>query len=137
SVYGAALLDALSKGTLGPSQDESIYNAIEANVEARGGNGRVVAVNWTMEKNVSVFCDTNDNPNGVLEGDLYTGGNVSRGGRFCDQRDFDIPFSHQFKVAGSYPIAYGIAAAATFQGYPGLARVITWQPAATLFPGGR
>ncbi len=137
SVYGAALLDANSQGQLGPSQDQSIYNALEANVEARGANGRAVVANWTMERNVSVFCDTNDNPNGLPEGDLYTGGNVSRGGRFCDQRNFDIPFSHQFKISGNTPLVYGVSAAATFQGYPGLPRVITWQPAAALFPGGR
>ena len=36
--------------------------------------------------------------------DLYQGRTVSQGGRFCDQRDFDIPFMHEFKLAGNYSL---------------------------------
>jgi len=54
-----------------------------------------------------------------------------------DQRQFDIPFTHEFKAAGNYPLPKGIEVGAVLQSYPGATRVITWQPAASLFPGGR
>jgi hypothetical protein len=68
---------------------------------------------------------------------LYQGRAVSQGGRFCDQRNFDIPFVHEFKLAGNYSIPYGIDIGAVLQSYAGLERVVTWQPAANLYPGGR
>ena len=92
---------------------------------------------WTMERNVSRFCDTNDNPNGVTASDLYQGNTVSRGGRFCDQSKYDVPFRQEFKLSGNYPLPGGVDFAAVLQAYPGLPRTITWQPAASLFPGGR
>ena len=59
------------------------------------------------------------------------------GGRFCDQRQFDMPFMHEFKLAGNYSLPLGIDFGAVIQSYPGLERVITWQPAANLFPNGQ
>jgi hypothetical protein len=92
---------------------------------------------WTAERNVSVFCESDDNPNGATTTDLYQGRTVSEGGRFCDQRQFHMPFLHEFKLAGNYLLRYGIDVGAVLQSYPGLERVITWQPAATLFPNGQ
>ena len=53
---------------------------------------------------------------------------------FCDQRKFDVPFTHEFKVAGNYPLPYGVEVGAVLQSYAGSARIITWEPAAALFP---
>ena len=92
---------------------------------------------WTLEKNVSVFCETDDNPNGPPSGDLYQGTNVARGGRFCDQRDFDIPFNQEFKLFGNYSLPYGVDIGAALQSFSGLERVIQWTPAANLFPNGQ
>ncbi len=36
--------------------------------------------------------------------DLYQGRPVAQGGRFCDQRNFDMPFIHEFKLAGNYQL---------------------------------
>jgi hypothetical protein len=90
-----------------------------------------------MEKNVSVFCQNDDNPNGPSVSDLYTGASVTRGGRYCDQRNFPIPFTHEFKAAGNYPMPYGVEVGAVLQSYAGSARTISWAPAASAFPGGR
>jgi hypothetical protein len=60
-----------------------------------------------------------------------------QGGRFCDQRNFDIPFIHEFKLAGNYTLPYGVDIGAVLQSYAGLERVVVWTPAASLFPGGR
>jgi hypothetical protein len=92
---------------------------------------------WTMEKNLSVYCSSDDDPNGVTTGDLYMGDTVSRGGRFCDMQQFSVPFLHQFKLSGSYTLPYGVDFGAVIQSYPGSERTITWSPAASLFPGGR
>jgi hypothetical protein len=115
--------------------DQSIYNGIDVSVQGRLPRGSTVIASWTMEKNVSVFCDSNDNPNGPAVNDLYTGASVSRGGRFCDQRKFDMPFTHEFKAAGNYPFPLGVEAGAVLQSYAGSARFVTWAPAASVFPG--
>ena len=60
---------------------------------------------------------------------------MSNGGRFCDQRKFHVPFTHQFKLAGNYPVPYvGVDVGLVLQSYAGLERTITYQPVATLFP---
>src|SRR5262249_1957341 len=80
----------------------------------------------------------NDDPNGVNTNDLYSGATVSAGGRFCDQRTYNVPLRHEFKVAGNYPVRYvGIDLGFVLASYPGSDRVITWAPATNLFPAGR
>ena len=118
------------------TNDQSIYNGIDMSIQGRLPHGSTVIASWTMEKNVSVYCDNDDNPNSPSAGDLYTGASVGRGGRFCDQRNFKIPFTNEFKAAGNYPFPLGIEAGAVLQSYAGSARTITWAPAASVFPGG-
>ena len=90
---------------------------------------------WTTEKHSSVFCAGDDNPNGQVTADIYTGFNdVSNGGRFCDEEKFDVPFRSEYKLAGNYPLPYGFDIGAVLQSYAGTARTVTWQPAAGLFP---
>ena len=45
-------------------------------------------------------CTSPDNPNNV---------------RFCDDLENGIPFSRQFKLAGAYPLPYGVQFSASFQ----------------------
>jgi len=40
--------------------------------------------------------------------------------RFCDQRDLDIPYLAQFKLAGSFSLPYQVQISGTWQGYPGV-----------------
>jgi len=131
SVYNSAQVDRNS------TTDRAVYNGIELSFSSRLRNGSVVFGGWTAEKNVSAFCESDDDPNGILTADLYIGENVSAGGRFCDQSAFAVPFRHEFKMAGNYPLPYGVELGAILQSYPGAQRIITWQPAAALFPGGR
>jgi carboxypeptidase family protein len=133
SVYGQGLIDRSSQ------QNQSLYTGFEASFSARLTGRGTAFGSWTAERNVSVFCESDDNPNGppLTGGDLYQGRTVAEGGRFCDQRQFHMPFLHEFKLAGSYQIKYGIDIGAVLQSYPGLERVITWQPAANLFPNGQ
>jgi carboxypeptidase family protein/TonB-dependent receptor-like protein len=130
SVFGSALLDI-------NAPDQSIYNGLDVTIQGRLKGGSTIIGSWTSEKNVSVFCSSDDDPNGPTKADLYTGASASSGGRFCDQRKFDIPWTNEFKLAGTYPVALGIDLGAVLQSYAGSPRAITWTPAAGLFPGGR
>ena len=76
--------------------DQAIYDGFDVTFNARLGGGTTLFGSWTTERNVSAFCSSDDNPNGPPVADLYTGASVSNGGRFCDQRAFDVPFTHQF-----------------------------------------
>jgi hypothetical protein len=115
----------------------STYNGFDFAATARTPGGGTLFGSWTVERNISNFCANDDNPNGVLTADRYTGANVSAGGAFCDQGAFGMPFRHEFKTAGSVPIRWGIDLGAVLQSYAGSERVITWAPAAGVFPGGR
>jgi hypothetical protein len=130
-VFGAGLLDRNAP------DDQSIYNGVDVLIQGRLARGSTIIASWTTEKNVSVFCSSDDNPNGPTVGDLYTGSPVSNGGRFCDQRKFAIPWTNEFKLAGSYPMPFGMDVGAVLQSYAGSPRTISWTPATGVFPGGR
>jgi hypothetical protein len=118
--------------------DQSIYNGFDLSFNSRLLAGSTLFGSWTFERNKSVFCSSDDNPNGPPVADLYTGASVAFGGGFCDERQFDIPFTHQFKLAGNYPVPYaGLDVGVVLQSYAGLARTIIYQPGAGLFPSGR
>ena len=116
--------------------DQSIYNGFETSFQLRLMPGSVVYGGWTIERNISIYCATDDNPNGSVGTDLYQAATIAQGGRFCDQSQFDVPFISDFKLAGTVALMYGISFGANLQAYPGSARVITWTPAAAVFPGG-
>lgn len=131
SVYSSAQVDRNS------TQDRAVYNGIETSFSARLPRGITAFGGWTAEKNVSKFCESDDDPNGILTADLYIGENVSAGGRFCDQGAFAVPFRHELKFAANAPLFYGVEFGTIVQSYPGPQRIITWTPPASLFPGGR
>jgi hypothetical protein len=85
SVYGRGLIDRSS------NEDKSLYTGIEASFSARLAGGAVVFGSWTAEKNVSVFCESDDNPNGPTTGDLYQGRPIAQGGRFCAPIRSSVP----------------------------------------------
>lgn len=116
-------------------------------IQARRGNGAMVLVGWAMEQTRDVICDT-ENANLLRycdqTGELYQElGAVSR-----------IPFRHEFKLAASHPLPWGLQAAAAFLSYPGATSNspgsatapvggwagplnVLWNVPPNLFPGGR
>ncbi len=66
-------------------------------------------------------CTAPDNPNSL---------------RFCNDRDNDIPFSVQFKLAGSYPLPYGIQLSGSFQSNqsPSSSRTMVIVPGSSRYP---
>jgi hypothetical protein len=79
---------------------ERIYNAFNLEFRARPGAGAQVFGGMSFERQLDVNCTSPDNPN-------------SR--RLCDDRDNDIPFKKNLKIAGSYPLPYGITFSAVLQ----------------------
>ena len=133
-VFNRGLVDYSS------NENKSLYTGSEVSFSLRLLGSAMLFGSWTMEKNTTVWCDIDDNPNGHVTGDttdLYQGRTISQGGRFCDQRNFDMPFRQEFKLAGNYSFPYGIDFGAVMQRFEGLERVIQWTPPAGLFPGGR
>ena len=116
---------------------QSTYNGFDLAMTARLVGGSTIFGSWTVERNVSNFCANDDNPNGLPIADRYTGHNVGAGGRYCDQGAFDVPWRQEFKMAGTYPVRWGVDVGAVLQSYAGSERTIIWEPAAALFPGGR
>ena len=82
-----------------PNRDR-IYNAFNWEFKARPGGGAQVFGGMSIERQLDVACTTPDNPNAL---------------RFCDDTQNDIPFRKTFKVAGSYPLPYGITFSAVLQ----------------------
>jgi hypothetical protein len=79
------------------------YDGLDVGVTARVGAGTVFG-GTSIGRQTFVNCEVDD-PNSL---------------RFCDQRDLDIPFLAQFKLAGSYPLPFQLQVSGTWQGYPGV-----------------
>jgi hypothetical protein len=97
------------------------YTGFEVSFAARLPKGGNVFGGWSTDRSVAVACGSND-PNTW---------------RYCDQSELDIPFRHDFKFNGSYPLGWGLSVGATFQSYAGLPLAVNWNVPANLFPGGR
>jgi hypothetical protein len=76
------------------------YNAFNLEFRARPGKGSQIFGGFAFERQLDTNCTAPDNPNYLL---------------FCDDRQNDVPFSVQFKIAGNYPLPYGIQLSGSFQ----------------------
>lgn len=97
------------------------YSGFELSFNARLARGASIMAGWSTDRAVSVTCEQQD-PN-----QLYN----------CDQTAFDIPYRHDFKVVGTYPVAFGVQVGAVLQSYAGVASPVTWAVPASVFPNGR
>jgi hypothetical protein len=95
----AAAAPTRNLDTIDPNR-ERIYNAYNLEFRARPGLGSQIFGGFAFERQLDVNCTAPDNPNSL---------------RFCDDRENDIPFSVQFKIAGNYPLPYGIQLSGSFQ----------------------
>jgi hypothetical protein len=89
-------------------------NGFDMDITARIGGGSIFAgMSWDQQ--IRVECDT-DNPNDL---------------RFCDQSVFGMPFRTIFKMAGTYPLPYGVEVSGSLQSYAGGSQSIdngeSWQ----------
>src|SRR6185503_18225170 len=79
---------------------QSNYNAFNFEFRARPGRGAQIFGGVSIERQLLVNCTSPDNPNSL---------------RFCDDRDNGIPFSKTLKLAGSYPLPFGVTFSAVLQ----------------------
>jgi hypothetical protein len=114
-----------------------ISNDFELSFNSRLPNGSVVFGGWTAQNNVEVTCDQ-ENPNGSSVADLYFDFLAfQRGGRFCDERNFNIPFRHDFKVAGTLPLKWDLELSGTLASFAGNETQVVWNVPASSFPNGQ
>lgn len=112
-----------------------ISNDLELSFNSRLPNGSVVFGGWTASRNIEVTCDQY-NPNGLAANDLYFSISFQRGGRFCDERELDIPFRHDFKIAGTLPLPYGVEFSGTVVSFAGNETQVVWNMPISAFPNG-
>jgi hypothetical protein len=80
------------------------YNGFDFGFTARVKGANLYG-GTSIGRQITVNCEVDD-PNSL---------------RFCDQRQLDIPYLTQFKLAGTVPLPYGIQVSGSWQGYPGVA----------------
>ncbi|MGE0705041.1 MAG: carboxypeptidase regulatory-like domain-containing protein [Vicinamibacterales bacterium] len=98
-----------------------VYNGFEASFNGRLPNGATWFGGVTTERTVSVTCETDD-PNLLLH---------------CDQRELDIPFRTEYKLAGYYPLPGGFQANMSLISWPGSRLAVNWSVPASAFPDGQ
>ncbi len=79
------------------------YNGFDVGFTARA-RGASLYGGVSTGRQTTVFCEVDD-PNSL---------------RFCDQRDLDMPYLVQLKLAGTYSLPYGINLSGSWQGLPGV-----------------
>jgi hypothetical protein len=131
--YASQLIDVNS------SINRTIYDGFEVSFTARLPKSATVFGGWTNDRLITVTCDQYD-PNKL---------------RFCDQtgktfqeygKTTTPPFRSDFKLAGNYPLVFGVEVSAVFMSYAGKGNSYTaadpslgvyWSVPATAFPNGQ
>lgn len=81
-----------------------VYTGYDLTLQARLPRGGTVFGGFVTERNMRNICDEPDDPNML---------------RYCDDSQNDIPFRPTVKMAGTYPLAWGISVSAAFQSLAG------------------
>jgi hypothetical protein len=116
-------LDRAKLGLVNELDDNSasntrVYRGVDVSFNLRLSNGGSFFGGTSTGHVIIGTCEVDD-PNNL---------------RFCDQGDYGIPFATSFKLAGNYPLPYGIRVGASFQSTPGSDRGITYQVTRTQVP---
>ncbi len=95
----AQALPTKNLDTFDPERERK-YNAYNFEFRTRLGKGSQIFGGFAFERQLDINCTAPDNPNSL---------------RFCDETQLGVPFSKQFKLAGNYPLPYGIQLSGSFQ----------------------
>jgi hypothetical protein len=109
NLKSASLLSQVHNLITNGKTNRQVYNGFEFSVDARLKNGGTILANATSQRTLTRTCDAaRDDPNLL---------------RFCDRFNlpagFNIGFKTDFKIAASYPVAFGIQLSADFTSVPG------------------
>ena len=85
-------------------QRKHVYTGYDINLQARLPRGGTLFGGFVTERNMRNICDEPDDPNLLL---------------YCDDWQNDIPFRPTVKMAGTYPLKWGISVSAAFQSLAG------------------
>jgi Carboxypeptidase regulatory-like domain len=85
--------------TVDPNRQQ-IYNSYNFEFRLRPGAGAQIFGGLAVERQLDVNCTAPDDPNDL---------------RFCNDKQNDIPYHQNLKLAGSYPLPYGVTVSAAFQ----------------------
>ena len=106
-------LDTTSKN------NSAAFHSVDVTINARLANGAFLQGGTATGRVWNATCDVN-NPNSGPIGVLASQGSLVQSGlRFCDQRQFDIPWRTTFKLSGAYPLPYGLRLSGVFQSIAG------------------
>ena len=97
--YNSAMVDRSS------SDNQSLYTGMEASFSMRFLAGSTIFGSWTAERNVSVFCESDDNPNGPTSNDLYQGRPGLTGRTLLRSAQFRHPVRPRVQAGGQLPAA--------------------------------
>jgi hypothetical protein len=100
------------------SSNRRAYKGVDVSLSIRLRNGGTLYGGTSTGRLLERDCDVDD-PNGL---------------RFCDESAHDVPFRTGFKLAGSYPVPFGIRVSANLQSTVGNERAITYQVTRSLVP---
>ena len=110
-------------------EDSIVYNGFELSFNARLPNGGTFFGGWTTERTVFDTCqqfeDRRFEERTIFEGFAFTG-LPQASYLFCDETQYDIPFRHEYKLAGAYPLPLGIQASMAFQSFAGIEHRRIW-----------
>ena len=119
------LLDRVDTNSTDPNLRSLHYNGFEIGTSGRF-RGASFFGGWTMDRRVLNHCDEIENwgnlpgaPSPLYPAGLTNLNQPKSDYQYCDQSKQGIPWFHEFKLAGSYLLKWGIQANAAFQSYPG------------------
>jgi Carboxypeptidase regulatory-like domain len=115
------LQDLLDTTATDRSKARVNYDGLEVSFAARLPRGGNMFGGWSADRLITVACASYD-PNTF---------------RYCDQSQYNVPFTSDVKFAGSYPVVWGVQIGASLQSYAGLPLMVNWAVPANIFPGGR
>ena len=100
----AAALTRINNVVATDNSQKEWYNGYEISFNARLPHGATLFGGTTLERMLWTLCNEQSNPNNLL---------------YCDSSKSNIPFRNQLKLAGSYPLPYGIQVSGSLQSLPG------------------
>jgi Carboxypeptidase regulatory-like domain len=111
------------------------YTGYELNTNVRLPHGAFVYGAWTIDRTVGTGCDGLTIPAGGTVAGLVNATNDPNALRYCDQagklfqdlgKSASIPFRHEFKVAGNFPLRWGVQLSTALQIVPEDLKTVTW-----------
>ena len=122
-----------------PEGDGSTYQGFVFSANARLPGGGSVFGGITIERNATVFCGSEDNPNQFRFCDTSGGGGedealarMTTPGQSSGVRR-RLPYQNTLKIGGNYPLPYGIQLSGALRSVPGVERIVTWSVPASQF----